>query len=547
MRKSIQTGVSSFDGIISNNYYYVDKTELIKGLIEKPLMAHLFTRPRRFGKTLAMSMIDCFFNMKYKGNTWFDGLMISDYRECDIHKNAYPVISISMKDLYKVDLETTKSKLLSIISTLFSTEFPYLKDSDRIGTYYRDYSVRAEMRRLDYSESLDFLKNLSDMLYLHHGIRPIILVDEYDAPIMNSHDTWYASDILTMVRDILSQALKDSKSLHLSVVTGVMQIAKESIFSGLNNLEVHNIFGKNFDESFGFTNSDVERICEYFGRTDKYAEAREWYDGYLFGKKEIYNPLSILKYVSESFTPYRYWAGTSGNDIIGTMLNSSGDDIQNDLKSLSEGNEISRLVKPEIAMDELSNPDNIFSVMVMSGYLKARKDEGIHLLSIPNKEMYEVFGNTILEPAIGNYDEASRFMKSMTAGNANAMKDSLSNLFKEHIGFPMLVNEHVYQAFILGIVLRHGGGYESKSEFESGNGRYDTVLKSLDSRHPNIIMEFKRHYSNVSEETAIASAKSALRQIHDKEYHHGLKGDTILYGIAFAGKIPYIESERMTL
>lgn len=546
MDRAIPIGVSNFSKLITEGYYYVDKSDLIPHILKIKSEAYLFTRPRRFGKSVNLTMLDCFFNVKYKGNTWFDGLNVSECDMCNEHKNAYPVILINFKTLGKT-YESFIGDLKGVIGELFRSHREDLKEKiDPIMVDIFDNHCKNSADEFELKRSLRFL---SELLHNAYNEKVIILIDEYDDPIHSSYGSTDDSQkrILEFMRGMLSFSLKDNPYLKFAVVTGVTQIAKESIFSGLNNLHINNIFSTKLDEMFGFTDDEVRGICKDYGMPDKYKEAREWYDGYLFGGKGIYNPWSILMYVDSGFKSGRYWAGTSGNSIVKTMLEMSDDTIQPDLKALSEGREICRLIKPEITMEELGDTRNVFSVMVMSGYLKARIDEGDCYLSIPNKEMYEVFGNMVLEPIVGNYDQAAKFMRSMINGDAKAMGDALGNILMDSTGSLMFDSEHVYQGFILGIALRHGGGYSSTSEFESGNGRYDTILTSLNPGKPHIVIEFKKHDSDSAEEKAMASAREAVRQIHEKRYYHKLKGDTILYGVAFAGKKPYIEMERLFL
>lgn len=546
MAKTVPIGVSDFKKIITTGHYYVDKTDLIRQILDTRYEVYLFTRPRRFGKSVNLTMLDCFFNLKYKGNTWFDGLDVSKHPVCEEHKNSYPVIPINLKSPGNSYGEFIDG-LRGVIGEVCRSYEDDLKG--RISPNAEDIFNRYCKDAADEGDLKKSLRFLSELLHKAYDKNVIILVDEYDDPIHRSYGRADGSQerIVEFMRGMLSRSLKDNPHLEFAVVTGVMQIAKESIFSRLNNLKVDNIFSRNFDEKFGFTDDEVKKMCRDFGRPEKYDEIKEWYDGYLFGDKEVYNPWSVLNYIAETFRPSRYWAGTSGNSIVNSMLKLSDDAIRADIERLSEGDEISRPIEPEITMEDLGDPKNIFSVMAMSGYLKVREDAGRHLLSIPNKEMYAVFGDAILEQIVDNCNEAARFMESMISGDVESMKDALENMFTNRIGYPMLDNEHVYQAFIMGIVVRHGGGYSSKSELEGGNGRFDTIMSSLNPGKPHIVIEFKKHGSDTSPEKAAESARAAVRQIHDRKYYQELKGDVVLYGIAFAGKVPYIEMERMTI
>ena len=354
-----QTGIEYFWEIRSGRYYYVDKSELISDIVDDGNKVYLFTRPRRFGKTLNLSMIDAFFNMKYKGNTWFDDLKVSEHENCTKLKNTFPVISISMKELEVDDFDLFLSDVATKVSNLFRT-FRHLSDSDKIDQIDKDAFIAIRKKTSNKSELKDSLRFLCEMIEFHHGVKPIVLIDEYDNPINSSFNKDTYEHILSFLKGFYSSVLKDNTHMSFAIVTGIMQIAKESIFSGLNNLRVNNIFTEKFDERYGFTESEVKEICEYYGHPEKFAEAKEWYDGYRFGNAEIYNPWSILFYVSVDFKPGTYWAGTSGNDIIYTLMDNATDRIYSDLIDLANGNTVAAEIKPTVTMKEvISNPSVI--------------------------------------------------------------------------------------------------------------------------------------------------------------------------------------------
>jgi hypothetical protein len=353
------------------------------------------------------------------------------------------------------------------------------------------------------------------------------------------------------MKGTLSSLLKGNEYLHFGVVTGVMQIAKESIFSGLNNLRVNNIFSNNFDESFGFTDAEVRSILEDNGHPEKYDEVREWYDGYRFGGKDVYNPWSVLTYVDEGFRPGPYWAGTSGNDILDTLIDKADDSVFDNLLSLSQGKGIEKELNPTVALRDLEHDSNaIYSLLVMSGYLSAVNQSGDYKLFIPNGEMYQVFGNVV-----GRYinrrcnnTECSRllssFSKAILDNNTEMMEEYLYKLIANALGSSMLTHEHVYQAYIVGLLMNVRGGYTVTAEMENGKGRYDIMLRSASSRNPNIIIELKR---SDSESSLQQDAEMALSQIMERDYIHGLSGETVLYGISFKGKQPFIVSKTVTM
>jgi hypothetical protein len=364
----------------------------------------------------------------------------------------------------------------------------------------------------------------------------------------NAYGRDFHEDIVDVMRGILSSALKGNESLEFGVVTGVMQISKESIFSGLNNLRVNNILSSKYDEMFGFTNDEVESICKEYGRPEKYEEVKEWYDGYRFGDADIYNPWSVLNYIDEGFKPQTYWAGTSGNSILEDLFESATPEMWDEFIKLAQKDPILYTVKPTITFQDLqTNERNIYSMLVMSGYLTAKYiDDGTSYISIPNGEMAYVFADMILNRL--NIDSSAyvrRLAKAFMAGDASKIEEYLYDLFASSAGNAMLNDEHSYQAFITGMLMYLFGKYTVKSDFEEGNGRYDIRLERRYGNFPNIVIEIKRVPTDSSDDVAKSAAKAALKQIHDKDYLHGLTGNTLLYGIAFRNKRSTVLSETI--
>ncbi|MBQ8180081.1 MAG: AAA family ATPase, partial [Candidatus Methanomethylophilaceae archaeon] len=385
MRRALPICVQDFREVREGNYLYVDKTDMIPRILSDGAKVHLCTRPRRFGKSLNLSMLDAFLNLGYPhDNTWFDGLKVSDCRGFDPHRNAHPVIYFDFKDLNATSYEDFLRKLGLNLSRLYR-KYGYLADSERLDRADRMDYESIITRTADSAEIEYSLRNLSDMLFKHHGRKVVVLLDEYDSPLHNAYGTTFHGDVLGIMRGMLSSALKGNESLAFGVVTGVMQIAKESIISGLNNLEVNNIFNSDFDEMFGFTDDEVRAICDEYGHPDKYDEAREWYDGYRFGNTDVYNPWSVLKFVKSGFVPRTYWAGTSGNSIIDTLLDNADGKTFDEIGLLARGVPAPKTVDPTVTFADLrGRPDNIYSVMVMSGYLRAEPSGRSHMLSLPN-------------------------------------------------------------------------------------------------------------------------------------------------------------------
>ena len=550
MVRALPIGVQDFKEIRESDYLYVDKTDMISQILSEGAKVYLYTRPRRFGKSLNLSMLDAFFNLRYpKDNKWFDGLRVSDYKECQEHKNAYPVIYFDFKELGVTNIDTFASDLIDKMSDLYR-EHKYLMDSGSLDDIDKSYFMDVMSRRMEPIKLRKSISTLSRMLYEHHGKKVIILLDEYDNPIHNAYGKDFHKDIIDVMRGILSSALKGNDSLMFGVITGVMQISKESIFSGLNNLEVNNIFSKDFDEMFGFTNDEVKAICEEYGHPEKYIEAKEWYDGYRFGNAEVYNPWSILNYIDEGFRPQAYWAGTSGNSILNDLLESASPEMWDEFRMLAEGKSVPCTINPTVTFQDIhDDEENIYSMLVMSGYLTVTvSKDGTQYILIPNGEMANVFGSMILNRFKNKSSMyIGRLSSAFITGDVSLIEQYLYDLFASSAGNAMLNDEHSYQAFITGMLMYLNGKYTVKADFEDGNGRYDIRLERKYGDFPNIVIEIKRVPTESSDELALSKAKDALEQIKEKDYIHGLKGNTLLYGIAFRNKRPTVVSENITL
>ena len=538
-----QTGKVDFKEIRDGNYYFVDKSELISDIIDDGNGVYLFTRPRRFGKTLNLSMIDAFFNMNYKGNNWFDDLKVSKHENCMKLKNSFPVIAISMKDFDPNSLVKFHDKIVDIVETAYDQHL-YLNDSDKIkGNLRAEY---LDTRIKDFSEVKleNSLKKLCEMLEIYHGIKPIVLIDEYDNPINSSFNKDTYEHILSFLKGFYSSTLKDNTHISFAVVTGIMQIAKESIFSGLNNLRVNNIFTEKFDERYGFTELEVKEILTYYEHPEKFAEAKEWYDGYRFGNAEIYNPWSIFFYVSVDFKPGTYWAGTSGNDIIDILIDNATDEIYSDLVDLANDKTVIAQIKPTVAMKEvITNPSIIYSVMAVSGYFNAVPEEFDYAISIPNNEMRNIFGEMMAEYV--HKGSASTFKKLFVGferNDMNLIKGSLTTILDNNIPFILLSKEKDYQLIIGSAAMSSEGKYEVYLEKESGNGRADIIMKPRRSGLPSIIIELKK--SRAKKDMQMY-AERALSQIREKDYFRSMKGRILTYGICFNGKNFEIASEEI--
>lgn len=548
--QKIRIGIQDFRKIRDGSSYYVDKSGLIDSILESGSDSFLFTRPRRFGKSTNLSMLDAYLNMEYVGNTWFDGLKVSEMRPDDPDKNAYPVIYLDMKELSPRSFESFIADVRLQISNICRAHLE-LQGSEMLEPDMEDLFEQFLNRTSDENILGRSLRILSDMLRAHHGKGVVILIDEYDTPLNNSYGMLHQHDILDFIKDMLTSALKGNGSLRLGVVTGIMQIAKESIFSGLNNVRVNNILSKDMDEMFGFTPAEVEGMCIDFGHPEKYGEAREWYDGYRFGDADIYNPWSILNYVDSGFEPGPYWAGTSGNSIISDLLSVPNAETYENLLALGSGGSVDSYIESSVTFADISDLGRgVYGVMAFSGYLTAvpDPDSGGYRLRIPNREMYGVFADTILSKMGGRAEMSlRRLSRAILSGDSEAIGRHLGDLMESVLSSRILSDEHSYQTFLVGLLMNLYGNYRITADFESGRGYHDIRMERLQGCGPNVVIELKRcPDANPSEQRLRSIAEEALAQIGERDYTHGLTGRTVCYGIAFSGKVLVVVSGTMT-
>ena len=543
-----QTGIDDFIEIRDGDYYFVDKSELISDIVDDRNKVYLFTRPRRFGKSLNLSMIDAFFNTNYKGNTWFDDLKVSEHENCTKLKNTFPVIFISMKELGIRDFNLFLSDVATKMSELFG-DFRYLSDSNKIDQIYKDSFIAIRKKESNESDLKNSLKFLCKMLELHHGVKPIVLIDEYDNPINSSFNEGSYEQILSFLKGFYSSVLKSNTHMSFAVVTGIMQIAKESIFSGLNNLSVNNIFTEDFDERYGFTESEVKEILTYYERPEKFAIAKEWYDGYRFGNAEIYNPWSIFSYVYEDFKAKAYWINTSSNDIIYTLIDNATDEVYQNLTNIANGEKVMAQLNPATSMRDMnSDPNTIYSVMAVAGYLNAvpvgnKKYE----ISIPNNEIRDTFSSMMIERVFKSGSMAFTDMfDAIKSGDVQNVEKNMKNLFYSKVPSIVLKDEGDYQLIVASAAMSSMGDYKVYLEEEAGNGRADIIMKHNRPGLPDIVVEFKKSKSKSDDETAqLKEAEAAIEQIKNREYSYGLGKNLILYGVCFNGKRPKVVMEHI--
>lgn len=553
MMKPLPVGVDNFEKIISKGYYYVDKTLFIKELLDKKGEVNLFTRPRRFGKTLTLSMIRCFFEDtgdaagNRENQALFEGLQIMEQGEAYTQEMCgYPVINLSLKSSKQPNWELAYGCLKEAISEEY-LRHRNVMDSLDTPEQKRRYEDVMNLRGslLDFSTSIWFL---SKCLYRHYGKKVIILIDEYDVPLENSYFSGFYDEMIGFIRSIFESALKTNPYLEFAVITGCLRITKESIFTGLNNLKMISILNPAYGEYFGFTQNEVDHILEYYGLSGQRSRIEAWYNGYLFGDTKVYNPWSVSNYIELLTTdpdelPAPYWANTSSNSIVRSLIENADPSVKDELEILLAGGTIEKPVHEEITYDSVyDSEDNLWNFLFFTGYLKliSRRLEGENryiTMGIPNLEVKYIYTNMIKNWFTGKIKskDLSSMYQAMQDGNAEVFENELSRLLKESISY-MDAKEAFYHGFLLG-VLGNMSDYIVRSNRESGNGRLDIVVKNLDDSKPPIIIEIK--VAETFKELEAACDK-AIKQITDMEYDSWAPEDgyteVLDYGIAFFRK-----------
>ena len=545
-KKAIPIGIENFEDIIKDNYYYVDKSMLIEDILVNRAAVTLFTRPRRFGKTLNMSMIKYFFDVRNKDENrkLFEGLKIfgSEYMK---EQGKYPVIFVSLKDLRANTWEMCLWEIKKLISKIYR-EFQYITEKMNKDDKEIYDSIKNRKNDMDLNTSIELL---SEYLFEYYGERVIILIDEYDAPIINAFDKGYYNEAINFFQVFYSSALKTNDSLKYGILTGITRIIKEGIFSGLNNLYVNTILSKNYSEYFGLLEDEVIEMLDYFQMKYKTKEVKDWYNGYRFGDKEIYNPWSIINYIKEKELK-AYWANVSGNTLLENMLDQAGEDVYTDLKRFTDGESIEKYISDGTTIKSLlSNDDEIWQLFLYSGYLTKAKEQieidetleytNIYNLKIPNKEIRKYFGNMFLNRFFGTELKTSILIKALESGDIKKFEKTLGEIMVNMLSHFDLDSEmeKIYQVFMIGLVGFLMGKYEIISNNESGYGRYDLAIIPIKSNEKAYLMEFK---ISKTEKGMTLKAEEALKQIDEKKYDTRLKArgikNILKIGIAFYGK-----------
>lgn len=557
--KLLPIGISDYVRVQSE-YYYIDKTLMIKEILDKKTLVSIFTRPRRFGKTLNMDMLRVFFEIseedtsKYFAdkNIWKCG---EEYR---LHQGKYPVIFLAFKDVKFDTWPATLDKIRGLLQEEYGRHQELLS-SDKLASYEKEYFIKIINGIASEVELTSALEKLSKMLASHYGKAPIIIIDEYDTPIQEGYSKDFYEDIIRFMRNFFSGAFKDNKNLSYGFLTGILRIAQESIFSGLNNLSANSVMDDEYDNYFGFTSAEVHEMLRYYGVLKKENELKEWYDGYLFGNEEIYNPWSVINYIAKGCIPQAYWVNTGKNEILEDVLKVATDDITERLFALLQGENVIVRIDQNVVYRTLSeNSDNIYSLLLVAGYLKTPKRElqmdGSYLceVSIPNKEIAAVYKSEILSHLLHigaiTRTTANKIAESLYAKDYKKLQKALAEYMDKSISFYDAGAEGFYHGLMLGLIALMDNQYKIKSNRESGDGRYDISLIPREQRYPGIIMELKWEKNLRSEELDML-ASEALNQIDEKRYDTEIidegVADMLKFGIAFSGKKVSVKARKI--
>lgn len=554
----LPVGIDQFDKLIKSGFYYVDKTRLIEQLLQNWGEVNLFTRPRRFGKTLNMSMLKSFFEIG-TDKTLFDQLYIAANKElCEEYMGQYPVIFLSLKGVDGLNFEEAKSMLKITIRTEAQRHYE-LKKSEKVSEENRKLFndiLFGQDERIE-----DSLRMLSQILFEHYGKKSIILIDEYDVPLDKAFQHGYYKEMVSLLRGLFGQALKTNEFLQFAVLTGCLRVSKESIFTGLNNFKVLSIADVRFDEQFGFTDEEVRKLLKDYNLEDYFSEAKEWYDGYHFGNADIYCPWDVINYVEHlrydpEAEPEAFWINSSGNDLVKRFVAKADQTTKDEIEQLIAGDVIEKKIRQDLTYDEIDQSiDNLWSVLFTTGYLTqtGRAERGIYKLMIPNKEVREVFIDQIQQwfdqTVVNDEDRMSSFYQSFAQGKAKDVQDQLTSILAETISILDTKarneeKENFYHGMMLGL-LRNRRNWIVRSNVESGEGFVDILIKPEDPDE-GILIELK--YSKTFDGLEKACER-AMEQIKDRRYDEALREEgrchILAYGIAFCKKRCKVVVQKM--
>ena len=551
--KRLPVGMDDFKEIRKSEFYYIDKTKLIEQVLENWSKVNLFTRPRRFGKTLNMSMLKCFFEIG-TDTTFFDGLYISKNQAlCEEYMGKYPVVLLSLKSVEGLTFEEARASLCELIAGEVR-RFKFLEKSDRLDddekNAYHDLIFIQNLKETILGTKLKFsLKKISELLYKHYGQKAIILIDEYDVPLDKAFQHGYYREMVTLIRGLFGEAFKTNDFLQFAVLTGCLRISKESIFTGLNNFKVYAANDLRYDEAFGFTNEEVKQLLADYYLEEHFAEVKEWYDGYHFGNADIYCPWDVINYVDDlvfdpKARPKAYWINSSGNDLVKRFIDKADMTTRDEIEELIAGHAVKKRIRMDLTYDEVDNTiDNVWSVLFTTGYLtrEGREMDGIYRLIIPNKEVREVFVLQIREwfnrVVVNDRASTEKINRGFLEGNVEDIQRELTHFLGESISVldTKARNEEkeiFYHGILIGI-LKNNANWAVRSNRESGDGYADILIKP---KNPDtgIVIELK--YARSFKELDQACER-ALEQIKDRRYDEALREDgrneVLAYGIAF--------------
>ena len=540
--KLLPTGIENFKTMIDKSAYYVDKTNFIEDVLSEQVV--LYTRPRRFGKTLNMSMLYYFFSIKEKDNSYlFDGLNISKNKNALKHQNKYPTIFISLKEMKSQTFNAQISSFSNVIYELLEKNLEILS-SDQLSDTTRDILNKLHNRLSSIEDLKISLRVITNALYTYYQQKVIVLIDEYDVPLQAAYQNNYYEEMVEFLRSVFSSALKTNDVLEKGIMTGCLRISKESIFTGLNNFTAYSVLNNISCESFGFTELEVKQLLKDYNLLEKMGEVKEWYDGYQFGNKEIYNPWSTLMYVKNitqdvSFKPISFWANTSGNDIVVKYIQNGDKKLRKEFDLLMNGQSLIKYIKPELTYREMDNINNIYSFLLLTGYLKVIKDRGENQyeLIIPNKEVYEIYKQSFMS-YFEDYTTSKKneLYQELVDGDAKKVNLLLNDILLRSISY-FDNQESFYHGFLVGLL----NDYEVVSNRESGNGRFDVCVLPESILGTVVLIECKH---SISEDDLIDDAKEGASQIIEQKYleEHKYKKyeNAVGYGISFYKKQCYV-------
>lgn len=540
--KLIPTGIENFKTMIDKSAYYVDKTNLIADVLNEQVV--LYTRPRRFGKTLNMSMLYYFFSIKEKENAYlFDHLNISKNKEALKHQNKYPTILISLKEMKSSSFKAQIIAFSNIIYELLEKNLEILSSTQLTDTT-KEILNKLHNRIADIEDLKFSLRVISNALYTHYHQKIIILIDEYDVPLQSAYQNNYYNEMVDFLRSVFSSALKTNDALEKGIMTGCLRISKESIFTGLNNFTSYSILNNGGNEYFGFNENEVKQLLEDYNLIDYIDEVKEWYDGYLFGNTEIYNPWSTLMYVKnkiqdQSFKPVSFWANTSGNDLVVNYIQNGDRKLRQEFESLMNGQALTKYIRPELTYREMDNINNIYSFLLLTGYLKAIKDlgENQYELIIPNKEVYEIYKQTFMA-YFEDYTTSRKneLYQELIQGDTKKVNLLLNDILLRSISY-FDNQESFYHGFLVGLL----NDYEVTSNREAGHGRFDVCVLPDSILGTVVLIECKH---SISEDDLIDDAREGVQQIIDQKYLEERRfkkyENVVGYGISFYKKQCYV-------